>query len=265
MPDTKPFIRVAGSGTAVVCIHANASSSAQWRALMDLLSPRHRVIAPDLYGSGKSVDWPSASEISLRDEVEFIAPVLQQAGDRFSLVGHSYGGAVVLLAALQDPSRVRSLALYEPTLVALVDAQTPPPNGADGIRNAVNAASASLDAGDTDSAARHFIDFWMGSGSWATTPPARKPAIAESIINVRRWAHALFSEPTPLKRFSQLDVRVLYMLGSKSPESARAVARLLVPALPNVRVVEFPTLGHMAPVTHPDVVNAEIDKFLSEV
>ena len=264
MADTKPFIREAGSGTAVVCIHANASSSAQWRELMDLLSPQPRVIAPDLYGSGRSGDWPSASEISLRDEVEFIAPVLQQAGDRFSLVGHSYGGAVALLAALQDPSRVRSLALYEPTLFALVDAQTPPPNGADGIRNAVNAASASLDAGDTDSAAMHFIDFWMGSGSWATSPPARKPAIAESIINVRRWAHALFSEPTPLKRFSQLDVRVLYMLGSRSPESARAVARLLVPVLPNVRVVEFPTLGHMAPVTHPDVVNAEIDKFLSE-
>ena len=117
MADTKPFIREVGSGTAVVCIHANASSSAQWRGLMDLLSPRHRVIAPDLYGSGRSVDWPSASEISLRDEVEFIAPVLQQAGDRFSLVGHSYGGAVALLAALQDP-----------------------PNGADGIRNAVNAA-----------------------------------------------------------------------------------------------------------------------------
>jgi pimeloyl-ACP methyl ester carboxylesterase len=265
MPDTKPFVREAGSGTAVVCMHANASSSTQWRAFMDLLAPRYRVIAPDLYGSGKSPDWPSANEISLADELEFIAPVLQQAGDRFSLVGHSYGGAVALLAGLQDPGRIRALVLYEPTLFAIVDAQTPPPNGADGIRNAVNAASASLDAGDTDTAAMHFIDFWMGSGSWAATPQARKPAIAESIVNVRRWAHALFSEPTSLARFAQLDVPVLYMLGSKSPESAHAVARLLIPVLPNVRVVEFPGLGHMAPVTHPDVVNAEIDKFFSAV
>jgi pimeloyl-ACP methyl ester carboxylesterase len=43
---------------------------------MDLLAPRYRVIAPDLYGSGKSPDWPSANEISLADELEFIAPVL---------------------------------------------------------------------------------------------------------------------------------------------------------------------------------------------
>jgi pimeloyl-ACP methyl ester carboxylesterase len=231
---------------------------------MDLLSPRHRVIAPDSYGSGKSVEWPSASRISLGDEVEFLAPVLEQAGDRFSLVGHSYGGAVALLAAVQHARRVRALALYEPTLFALVDAHTPPPNGADGIRNAVAASGASLDAGDADEAARHFIDFWMGNGSWAATPPARRPAITKSIVNVRRWGHALTTEPTPLARFAQLDLPVLYLLGRESPESAHAVARVLVPALPNVRVVELPGLGHMAPVTHPDVVNAEIDEFLGE-
>jgi len=34
---------------------------------------------------------------------------------------------------------------------------------------------------------------------------------------------------------------------------------------PDVRVVEFPGLGHMAPVTHPEVINAEIARFLGEV
>jgi pimeloyl-ACP methyl ester carboxylesterase len=57
---------------------------------------------------------------------------------------------------------------------------------------------------------------------------------------------------------------VLYMLGASSPESAHAVARALIPALPRVKVVEFPALGHMAPVTHPEPINAEIARFLSE-
>jgi pimeloyl-ACP methyl ester carboxylesterase len=39
----------------------------------------------------------------------------------------------------------------------------------------------------------------------------------------------------------------------------------LLPILRGVRVVEFPSLGHMAPITHPDVVNAEIARFLSKV
>ena len=264
MPAMNPYFREAGSGPGVVCIHSNASSSAQWRGLMDLLSPRHRVLAPDSYGSGKSPDWHSDREIALRDEVDFIEPILARLTAPFDLVGHSYGAAVALVTALHNPGRVRALALYEPTLFSLVDAEELPPNGADGIRNAVSAAAAALDAGDRDAAAEYFIDFWMGPGTWDATPPQRKPAIADSVVNVRRWSHALFTESTSVQALSALNIPVLYMLGSESPESAHAVARSLVPALPRVKVVEFPGLGHMAPVTHPDPINAEIAKFLSE-
>lgn len=260
-----PYVREAGAGPGVVCIHSNASSSAQWRDLMNVLAGTHRVLAPDCYGSGKSPDWPSDREITLRDEVAFIEPVLAAAGTPHVLVGHSYGGAVALVAALMAPQRVRALALFEPTLFALVDKQSPPPNGVDGIRHTVAAASAALDRGDRDAAAGHFIDFWMGRGSWDATPPQRRPSIADSVVNVRRWAHALFGEPTPLQAFAALEVPVLYLIGAASPESAHAVARLLVPVLPRVRVVELPGLGHMAPITHPAVVNAEIVKFIGEV
>jgi pimeloyl-ACP methyl ester carboxylesterase len=208
--------------------------------------------------------WHSDREITLRDEVDFIESVFARAGTLFALVGHSYGAAVALMAALLHPGRVRALALYEPTLFAVVDAQHPPPNGADGIRNAALAAAQALDAGDKEAAAGHFIDYWMGHGSWSATPPQRKPAIADSVANVRRWAHALFSEPTPIEAFAALDVPILYMLGESSPESARAVARVLLPVLPSVRVVEFPGLGHMAPVTHPEAINAAVAEFLGE-
>jgi pimeloyl-ACP methyl ester carboxylesterase len=264
-PDSPPYVREAGSGPGVVCLHANASSSAQWRSLIDLLSTSHHVLAPDSYGSGKSADWPSQREITLMDEVRFIEPVLAVAGTPVTLVGHSYGAAIALLAAVADPSRVRALAVYEPSLFAIVDAHTPPPNGVDGIRNAVSAAAAALDAGDKDSAARHFIEFWMGEGSWRATPVERKRAIADSVVNVRRWSQALFTEPTPVQTFAKLDLPVLYMLGSTSRESAHAVAKVLLPVLPRVRVVEFPGLGHMAPVTHPELINAEIARFLREV
>ena len=265
MLNPQPFVREAGAGQAVVCIHSNASTSGQWRGLMDLLAPHHRVLAPDSYGSGKTAEWPSATVIRLQDELDLLAPVFAGAGETFALVGHSYGAAVALLAALRHPERVRALVLYEPTLFAVVDAQQSPPNGADGIRNAVLAAGAALDAGDKNLAARHFIDFWMGNGSWDKTPEQRKPAIAASVLNIRRWAHALFTEPTPAQAFDALDIPVLYMLGSDSPESAHAVARVLLPVLSRVEVVRFPGLGHMGPLTHPEVVNAEIARFLSDL
>jgi pimeloyl-ACP methyl ester carboxylesterase len=258
----EPFFREAGTGPGVVCTHSNASTSGQWRALMDLLASAFRVLAPDSYGSGKSPEWPSDRVISLSDEVALIEPVLARAGSPLALVGHSYGAAVALMAALSSPGRVRAMALYEPTLFALLDAEAPPPNEAEGIRNAVADASVALDAGNQDAAAERFIDYWMGKGTWERTPDQRKAPIAASVTNVRRWAHALFTEPTPLAAFRSLDIPVLYMTGKRSTPSARGVARLLANALPRVEVVEFEELGHMGPITHPDPVNDAIARFL---
>jgi pimeloyl-ACP methyl ester carboxylesterase len=259
-----PHMRQAGSGPGVVCLHANASSSSQWRELSDLLSGSHRVVAPDCYGSGKSPRMPSGRMLTLSDEVVFLEPAFASAGTPCAIAAHSYGAAVALVAAVAQPHRVRALALYEPTLFALVDASHPPPNDADGIRNTAATAQAALEAGDLDSAAECFIDFWAGSGTWKSIPAARKPAITSSIINVPHWAHALFKEPTPLEAFRALDIPILYMLGARSPESSRAVARLLIPELPRVQVLKFDALGHMGPVTHPEPVNEAIASFLRE-
>ena len=62
--------------------------------------------------------------------------------------------------------------------------------------------------------------------------------------------------------FRSLDVPVLYMVGKRSTPSAHGVARLLATALPQVELVEFEHLGHMGPVTHPDLVNEVILQFL---
>ncbi len=47
-----------GSGEPAVLLHCSASSSGQWRGLIDRLSRRFRVIAPDLYGYGRTAPWP---------------------------------------------------------------------------------------------------------------------------------------------------------------------------------------------------------------
>jgi pimeloyl-ACP methyl ester carboxylesterase len=260
-----PFVREEGEGPAVVCLHANASTSSQWRGLMALLSPTHRVLAVDAWGAGQSPAWPSDRVMALQDEVDLLAPVLDALPAPVVLVGHSYGAAVALKAALTRPGTVRALALYEPTLFSLIEADGPPPNEADGARAAVGAAAAALDAGDTDAAAAAFIDYWMAPGAFAAMPPSRRPAIALSVTQVRRWAHALMTEPTPLAAFRALDVPVLLMTGGRSTTAAQGVARRLAAVLPQVTVRTFDQLGHMAPVTHPEPVNEAIRDFLASL
>lgn len=262
METLAPFFRESGAGPGVVCLHSNASSSSQWHALMEALAPRFHVLAADGYGAGRSPPWPTRRSVTLQDEVALLEPVFARAGESFTLVGHSYGAAVALVAAVAQPQRVRALALYEPTLFSLIDAESPPPNEADGIRNAVARAATALDAGDAAGAAECFIDFWMGPGAWAHMPPARQAPIAAAVANVRGWAQALFTEPTPLAAFAALEVPVLCMTGACSPASSLGVARLLAGALPQVQLVEFEGVGHMGPITHPERVNEAIARFL---
>ncbi len=191
--------------------------------------------------------------------------LILDAPDKPVLVGHSYSAAVALMAALRYPQKVRALALYEPTLFALEDTAVPSPNGVEGIRHAVELAGQALDSSDSDTAARHFFDFWMGPGSWAATPAERKPAIEGSVSKVRRWGHALMTEPNPLAEFAVLTMPVLYLMGGRSPESAQAVARRLVPILQRETVQTLEGLGQMAPVTHAETVNAVIAEFFREL
>ena len=117
------------------------------------------------------------------EEVDLIEPILQRAGEPFALVGHSYGGAVALLAALRRPSRVNALALYEPTLFGLIEATSEKPNAVDGIRDSVAQAGTALGLGDRATAAKIFIDYWMGEGAYIAKPEAQRIAI-ESIRHI---------------------------------------------------------------------------------
>jgi pimeloyl-ACP methyl ester carboxylesterase len=225
-----------------VCLHSNASTSGQWRGLIQLLAPSFRVLAPDLYDAGNGPRWPSKRIIHLRDEADLIEAVLERAGPTVALVGHSYGAAVALIAALANPRRVRALVLYEPPLFSFLDPET---EEAHEIEDALGGATNALDAGSLDVAAERFLDYWGGTGTWEHTPEERKPPIAESMTNVRRWAYALFEEHRA----------VLHSRGSSS--GAPSCER---PA--QVELVELENVGHMGPITHPEVVNNVVSRFL---
>ena len=98
-PHQMRFFGKAGTGPGVVCLYSKASTSAQWRSLMDQLSPQCHVLAPDLLGAGKGPAWPANQAMSLGDEARPLATVFARAGDPFVLIGHCYRAAAALMAA----------------------------------------------------------------------------------------------------------------------------------------------------------------------
>lgn len=254
--------REAGTGPPMICLHSSASSSGQWRTLTDRLSDRFRVIAADLYGYGKSPAWPEDREMYLDDQIALLEPVFDAAGEPFHLVGHSSGGAIALKAALKYPGRVRSLTVFEPVLFSLLVADDPKSPATREILAVRDDTIRLVGLGNLDASAERFIDYWLGHGTWAATPEARRPALAAAMQSVKPEWHAACCEPAPLAAFAALDVPTLLLTGAKSTLSARAVARLLTGVLPRVSVEEIAGVGHMAPVTHPEKVNPVIERFL---
>ena len=58
---------------------------------------------------------------------------------------------------------------------------------------------------------------------------------------------------------------LMELLAPRFHLSSRAVAAVLRRALRNVQVAEFEGLGHMGPLTHPQVVNETIASFLQSL
>jgi pimeloyl-ACP methyl ester carboxylesterase len=106
-----------GSGPPILLLHGLGMSSFTWRQIAPKLAETHRVIAVDLKGFGRS-DKPSDTAYSARDQAELIAAFIEQKQlDQLTLVGHSFGGVVALLTALElkdrGPSRVARLVIID--------------------------------------------------------------------------------------------------------------------------------------------------------
>lgn len=257
-----PFVRAAGHGSPVICLHSSTASSKQWDRLMQQLGSKYRVMAPDLYGHGKSPHWPGAAAPSLAQEAQFIASAFDALPQPAHLVGHSYGGAIALKFALMFPERVRSLVLFEPVLFRLLADRAP---GHRATAEAISVAVAvrrAVQAGRADVAAQGFIDYWTGRATWVQMDATQQQTIAARMRSVAGHFDAAFNDPTTVRELARLELPMLFLTGGQSRASTRHVSALLRHALPRAVFRELPAVGHMGPVSHAREINEMIQTFL---
>ena len=99
-----------GEGPPVVLIHGVTGTCDQWAPVLDLLSERHRVVAPDLLGHGESAK--PRGDYSLGAYASGIRDLVVGLGhERVTVVGHSLGGGIAMQFAYQFPERCERLVL----------------------------------------------------------------------------------------------------------------------------------------------------------
>ena len=96
----------------VVLVHGTMDSSLSFEGVVRELVPEFTVITYDRRGWGRSQQLGAADTLS-----DHAHDVLRAMGERrATIVAHSYGGAVGLLAASLRPDLVQALAVFEPTV-----------------------------------------------------------------------------------------------------------------------------------------------------
>lgn len=256
--------REAGSGPAVLLVHASSSSSAQWRHLIERLSPRFHVIAVDIYGHGRSPRWAATRDLTLEDEVALLEPILP-TGERIHLVGHSYGGAIAVAMALAYPDRVGSLSLYEPALWGTLVRECRDEAATQELVSLRDETVAYIDAGDPRAAAERFVDYWGGGGGWSALSEERQAALVAGMPALRSGWKAVFSTRPPLREVCDIAVPWFLATGTRSTRPPRRVIELLSGALSGPEVVELAGLNHLGPITHPGVVGDSMAQFLERI
>jgi pimeloyl-ACP methyl ester carboxylesterase len=254
---------VSGQGPPLVLVHGAGSARWGFAVLRPELEDRFTVIAIDRRGRGDSTD---ADAYALEHEFDDVAAVVRAApalagegaGIRDGatyLFGHSYGGLVSAAAASRIAGLPR-LVLYEPPMGGVLAEET-----------TIARWEGLIAAGDPDSAVREFlhdvggytqveIDEFAASPVWElrrqVVPTVPRELRAEGCHSLDRAALA------------GLEMPVLMLVGSESPEWATRSTTAYAEALPDVTVRTLEGQGHGGAVSAPGLVAAEVAGFLED-
>jgi pimeloyl-ACP methyl ester carboxylesterase len=231
-----------------VLVHSGVTDSGEWDAVRALLERKHRVVTPDLPGSGSEPLRPG--EVSLADYV------LGSFDGVAALVGTSFGGRAVLEAALAAPERVTKLVLIGANIFGW----------SEDVQKVQAQEEALFDEGRFDDAAELMARSWLAG-------PQREPDDIDAALSARVRAmvmrgYELQAGGEGSLRWVEIDLRritapTLVVRGALDwPEVATAAERF-VRELPDAREAVVDGCAHLPTMERPDEVARLILEFLA--
>ena len=257
--DGRLFVASTGASqrSAIVFLHGFTLDRRMWRRQLDVLGDRHRCIAWDARGFGRS-SMPTASYAHWQDA----AAVCDRLGvDRVLAVGHSIGAHQLLELALARPKLVVGFVAVALSGLASV----PFPDDVKAMFGAIRKA-ANEEGIDVAKA------IWSRAGWFAS---ARENAtLARELDELLagysgwHWTHdnpAQNLAPPAAERLFELSIPTLVVTGARDLPYNGTVGERLVGAIPRARRLHLEHAGHMTNMEAPDEMNGAIAALAREL
>lgn len=190
----------------------------------------------DRRGRGNSTD---TQPYAIAREVEDIAALIDVAGGKACLYGHSSGAVLALEAALRLGDKVDKVVLYDPPYVH-DEAEKAQYN------NLSQAVHELLHAGKNGQAMRTFLKgIGMPKLFVYLLPFIPGWRVMRALAPTLAYDIELTRDLPPVDRAAQVMVPLQIVVGQKSPASIHAVARQLTQAIPGATFVQLAGQDHM--------------------
>ena len=246
------------SRPAVVLVHGFGLDMRMWDPQVAHLARRYRVIRYDCRGFGSSGPFDPA--VGYTHAGDLLALLDHLGIGRAVLAGLSFGGQVVLKAALAAPQRVRGLVLMD----AVVD----------GVRWDRESLAAIRLAGEL-AVARGLL---AGRAAWLAHPlfaSARDmPEVGDQLADMvagypgQHWiGHDPHEEDArrPIDVLEEVAMPALVLAGEHDVPGFRDMSAVLARRIPGARYHEVAGAGHMINMEQPAAVNEALTRFLDEL
>jgi len=244
-----------GDRPAVIFSHGLFMDHEMFAPQVEALKGRYRVITWDERGHGTTAG-STLEPFSYYDSADDLAALLDHLSiERAVLAGMSQGGFLSLRAALTHPEIVKALILID------TESGVEDPARMAGYMQLVDAWLAD---GLSDATA-DFIEATILGQGWEGADPWKDKWRRFAPHNVRGCMDCLAGRDDVTARLGEIKVPALVIHGDADAAIALSLAETLARDLPDAELVIVPGAGHAANLTHPDLVNAAIERFLARL
>ena len=246
---------VFGKGKPVIFLHGWLGSWGLWQETMAEIGKTNRAYALDFWGFGDSDD--KLTSYNVQDFVDLIRQFMDQLGiQKAPLVGHSMGGTVSLMAAINDPNRIQKVVV---------------------IGSPIDGKSLSLPlrlAGKRSIAKLLFRYFGFFRKSLKKISPmiCKNPQFPEIIdhdlsrTNLKSFLNSIRSLNQVDLRFDleKIKIPVLGMYGKRDNIVSPAQYKLLHQGIPHSQIEIFSKSGHFIMLEEPKLFLQLIHEFINQ-
>ncbi len=254
-PATLPLhSRIFGHGPEqALALHCSLAHSGAWKGIAGALDDELSIQALDLPSHGRSPDWDGTGDLT-EASLKAVLPYLDRP---MHLIGHSYGGVLALMLALERPEYVKSISVYEPVLMAVANEDAP--ELGDWNREHMREVNGHIKAGDPAMAARLFMRVWGDGRRWDDLPAELREGSTRRITFIGDSQPAIMEDNQGVvARLGNIKAPLLVMDGGESPELMHIVQEGIAARVEGAVHRRFEGQAHMGPVTNPKDVAAEI-------